>query len=92
VMSRNIYLYVTKKDAHPEIFVWPTVVTGEFSVAIKSGQIYDLAIYNTAGKIMKEKAGCQYKTTLNISDFTSGVYILTVSGNNFRKSVKIIRN
>jgi hypothetical protein len=85
---------VTKNDtnANPEIFVWPTVVASEFNVALSNGQFYDLVLYSTAGKVIKEKHECQFKTTMNISDYPGGVYILIVSGNNFRKSVKLIRD
>jgi hypothetical protein len=93
-LSRNVYVYVQKNEIHsdPEIFVWPTVVTSEFRVALSNDQTYDLKIYSTAGKLIREKPDCQFATTINISDFTQGVYILTISGENFRKSVKLIRN
>ncbi|MBK8881812.1 MAG: trypsin-like serine protease [Bacteroidales bacterium] len=92
--SRNVYVYVTKNVTHtdPEIIVWPTVVVSEFSVALSSSQNYSLMLYNTSGKLVKVKHDCQFKTTLNITDLTRGVYILTVSGNKFRKTVKLIRN
>jgi hypothetical protein len=94
VMSSNVYVYVTNKVSHadPEIFVWPTLVNSEFNVALSDEQNYNLLLYSTSGKLMNEKQECQYKTTLNISDFPRGVYILTVYGNNFRKSIKLIRN
>ena len=94
VLSNNVYLYVTNKENHsdPEIFVWPTLVSSDFNVALSDERNYNLQLFNSVGKLIKEKRNCQYKTNLNISDLPGGVYILTVSGNNFRKSVKLIRN
>ena len=93
-LSRKVYIYVQKNENHsdPEIFVWPTVVTSEFRVALSNDQTYDLKLYNTAGNLMREKPDCEFDTTINISDFPQGVYILTISGENFSKSVKLIRN
>jgi secreted trypsin-like serine protease len=93
-MSNNVYVYVTNKVNHPdpEIFVWPTVVSSEFNIALSDERIYNLKLFNTAGKLIKEKLNCQYKTILNISNIPGGIYILTVYGSNFRKSVKLIRN
>lgn len=94
VLSKNVYVYVTNKENPPDpgVFVWPTLVSSDFNVALSDGQTYNLRLFNSTGKLIKEKRDCQYKTTLDISDFPGGVYILTVSGKNFRKSVKLIRD
>jgi hypothetical protein len=94
MLSSNIYLDVINKEdrSDPQISVWPTLVSDEFNVAISNDQSYTLMLFNNAGRLMMEKQNCQYKTTLNIAYFSRGIYILTVSGNNFRKSVKLIRN
>ncbi len=79
-MSRNVYLYVTNKENHPdpEVFVWPTLVSSDFNVALSDEGEYNLMLFNSAGKLMKNIQNCQYKTNLNISDFPRGVYILKV--------------
>ena len=94
VLSSKIYLDVINKDdrSDPQISVWPTLVSDEFNIALSNDQIYTLMLFNTSGRLMMEKQNCQYKTTLNIAYFSRGIYILRVYGNNFRKSVKLIRN
>jgi hypothetical protein len=94
VMSNNVYLYITNNENHPdpEIFVWPTIVSTGFNVALSDERSYNLLLFNSVGKLVKEIRNCQYKTTINIEGLPGGVYILTVSGTNFRKSVKLIRN
>ena len=94
LLSRNVYVYVTNNEnpVNPEVFVWPTIVSEEFNVALSDDQYYDLKLYNASGTLIREKSKCQYKETMNMGDLSRGVYILSVSGNNFRKSVKLIRN
>jgi hypothetical protein len=93
-LSDNVYIYVADNENHtdPEIFVWPTLVRSDFNVALSDERNYNLLLFNTAGGLIKEKRNCRYKTILNISDLPEGIYVLTVYGNNFRKSIKLIRN
>jgi hypothetical protein len=93
-ISKNVYVYVIDKDNNngSEISVWPTLVTGEFNVALNNSQTYDLKLFSSTGILIKDKRDCQYKTTLDISGLPRGVYIITVYSNNFRKSVKLIKN
>jgi secreted trypsin-like serine protease len=94
LLSGNVYVYVTSTEnlTNPEVFVWPTVVSNGFNVALSNDQNYDLMLYSSAGTLMKEKLKCQFKTNLDITDLPTGVYILNVSGSKFRKSIKLIKN
>lgn len=92
VLSKNIYLYVTHNESAPapEIFVWPTLVRTDFNIALSTDQTYTYKIYSSTGQLIREKINCQYNTVINVSDISGGVYIITVSGAGFRKSIKII--
>jgi hypothetical protein len=94
ILSNNIYVYVTNTEDQSaiEVFVWPTIIKSEFNVALSNEQSYNFMLYSTSGTLMKEKMNCQFKETINIGNFPRGVYILNVTGNNFRKSVKLIKN
>jgi hypothetical protein len=94
LLSSNVYLYVREKEYtnDPEIFVWPTLISNELNVALSNEQNYNFLLFSSVGKLLKEKHDCQYKTTLNIPDLPAGIYILNVYGDNFRKSVKLIKN
>lgn len=93
VLSNNVYVFVRMNDLNddPEVFVWPTVVSDELNIAISNEQIYNLLIYSSTGKLIKDKLNCEYKTTINISDIPGGLYIITIYNNNFKKSVKLIK-
>jgi len=93
VKSDKIYVYVKKEDysGDPEVFVWPTMVTGEFSVALSNDKNYTILLYNTIGRLLKKKENCQYQTIMNISDLPSGIYIVTVYNDTMRKSIKLIK-
>lgn len=93
-ISKNVYVYITNENNHaePEIFVWPTLVTGDFNVALSNDQNYNLLLFSSSGVLIKDQHNCRYKTTLNISDLSRGIYIITVYGDSFRKSVKLVKN
>lgn len=92
-ISDSVYVYVRRSDSaqDPQVFVWPSVTTGELTVALNDGSSYNIGIFNTAGKKIKEQLNCRYQTKLNISHFAEGVYIIEVYNKNLRKSVKIIK-
>jgi len=92
-ISSKVYVYVKKADysKEPEIFVWPTVTNDEFNVALSNDQYYQISIFNTLGKLLKESDRCQYQTTVDISDIPAGIYIISIYNDNFRKSVKLIK-
>jgi hypothetical protein len=94
VLSNNVYVYASNSEnqTQPEIFVWPTFVRNEFNVALSTDQTYGYRLYNSTGSLIREKKDCQYKTVINISDTPGGVYIISVYGSSFRKTVKIIKN
>ena len=92
-LSDKVYVYVKKEDysGDPEVFLWPTMVTGEFSVAISNDKKYTILLHNTIGRLLKKKENCQYLTSMNITDLPSGIYIVTVYNDTIRKSIKIIK-
>jgi secreted trypsin-like serine protease len=94
VLSSNIYVYVTdnKTATNREILVWPTVTSDLLNVAMSTEDEYRITLFNTAGTLLIDKPGCQYKTTISIAHLPMGIYILDVYSNGFRKSVKLIRN
>jgi hypothetical protein len=93
VLSHTIYLYVKKADyaGEPEVFLWPTITTGEFNAALSNDSFYTIRIYSTTGQLLRELTNCQYQSAVNISDIAKGTYIITVFNNSFRKSIKIIK-
>jgi hypothetical protein len=93
VISDSVYVYVKQQNysGEPEVFLWPSVTSDEFSVALSNDSYYSIYIYNTAGQVIREQTNCQYKTIVNISTISRGTYIVMVFNNNFRKSIKIIK-
>lgn len=93
VLSHTIYLYIKKADysGEPEVFLWPTITTDEFNVALSNDSFYSIRIYSTTGQLIRELSNCRYQAALNISDIAKGTYIITVFNSSFRKSLKIIK-
>ncbi len=93
VSSSKVYVYVRKKDfvADPELYVWPTRTSTSVSVAMSQAETYNVRLFSTTGRLVWEKSGCQYLTTIDFSHLAKGLYILTVSSSNLKETVKIIR-
>jgi Trypsin/PKD-like domain len=93
VLSNNVYVYVTNDENHnqPEVFIWPTIVSSDFNVALSTDQSYNIRLFTSTGRLIREKNNCQYKTVINLSDTPGGVYIISIYGNGFHKTVKIIK-
>lgn len=91
--SSNVYVYVKKegKSEDPQIFIWPTIVDNEFTVALNNDMEYTILMYSTEGKLFVRKEKCRYQTIINTSEIPGGVFILTVYNQDFRKSVKLIK-
>jgi hypothetical protein len=92
--SDSIYVYVKKPNysVEPDIFLWPSVTDDEFKVAISNDVFYNIQIFDSMGRKIRELTNCRYQTTINIGNTANGVYIVEIYGSNFRKSVKVIKN
>ena len=93
VNSRKVYVYVKKKDysGDPEVFVWPTLITREFTVAVNNDKSYSILMYSTTGRLLRRNEDCRFQTTINTGDLPSGVYIVTVYNNSMRRSFRVIK-
>jgi hypothetical protein len=91
--SDSIYLYVKRSNysADPQVFVWPSITTTEFNVALNNDVFYNIQIFNSSGIKIREQLNCRYQTTINISTLAAGVYLIEVYNNSFRKSIKVIK-
>ncbi len=91
--SNGIYVYVKSRNytKEPEVFVWPTLISSEFTVALSNEQTYNVMLFNSIGKLLNEKKECQYQISFDAASLPRGIYILRVYNDNFRKSVKLIK-
>ena len=92
-LSDSIYVYIKRANVitDPDVFLWPSVTSDEFSVAINSDSFYNVQIINTNGKKFREQTNCRYQTRFNISTMAKGVYIVEIYNNDFRKSIRVIK-
>ena len=91
-ISDTIYVYVKKADysKEPEIFLWPTITSDQFNVALSNDEYYNIRIISSLGILIKEQTNCRYLTVVNTSTLSGGVYIVIVYNNNFRKSLRLV--
>ncbi len=92
-MSDTIYLYVKRSDiqSDPQVFLWPSVTTGNFTVAVNNDVNYNLRIFGTTGVKIREQLNCRFHTSVDIGTLASGVYIVEVYNKSFRKTIKVIK-
>ena len=91
-ISDTIYFYVKKADysKEPEIFLWPTITSDQFNVALSNDEYYNIRIISFLGVLIKEQTNCRYLTVINVNTIPGGVYIVNVYNNNFRKSLRLV--
>jgi hypothetical protein len=92
--SDSIYVYIKRRDftSDPEIFLWPSVTSSEFSVALNNDLDYSIQIFSTTGRKMRELPDCRYLTRVNISTLPKGVYIVKIYNSSLQKSIKVIKD
>jgi hypothetical protein len=93
VTSDTLYAYVKTPgySSEPEVFVWPTISSSEYNVALSNDSDYNIRLFSTAGKLIRDIPNCKYQTIVNVSNLASAMYVLEVFNNNFRKSIKVIK-
>jgi hypothetical protein len=91
--SHTIYVYVKTKNysEEPDVFVWPTITSNEFNVALSNDTFYNIRLFNAMGQLIIDQTNCHYQTIVNISSMARGVYFLSVYHGSFRKLFKIIK-
>jgi secreted trypsin-like serine protease len=91
--SDSIYVYLRHTDVYNgvELTVWPTVVTSNLNIALAGSEKYELRFVNISGKVMLITSERQYQSSVDMSDFPKGIYILTIKGKTFSRTYKIFR-
>jgi hypothetical protein len=91
--SDSIYLYVKRANfkSDPEVFLWPSITSDQFSVALSTDAVYNIQIFSSIGKKIRELTNSRYQTDINISTLAKGIYIVIVYNNDFRKTIKVIK-
>jgi len=92
-ISDDIYVYVRKGDlsGSPEVFLWPSVTTSQFNVALSNNDVYSVSVFNTGGQLVSEIPNCRYQVTIDISTKARGTYIVRVFNKYINRSIKIIK-
>jgi hypothetical protein len=92
-VSDSVYVYVKKTEysSEPEVFLWPTITSEEFNIALSTNENYNIFLFNSMGNVIKEVSDCRYQTTINVSAYAAGVYIIKVFNNNFSRSLRMIK-
>lgn len=93
VISDSVYVYVKNKEqsAELQVFLWPSVSTSEFNVALSTDGEYTVDIYTISGTLVKEIKNCHYQTIINAGSLARGSYIVRIISSEFSKSLRFIK-
>jgi secreted trypsin-like serine protease len=91
--SDTVYVYVKKANSsvQTEAFVWPTITTTSFNVALSDDLKYTIMIFNQMGRLVKEQTNCRFQTSIEMNGMAQGLYIIRVFNNRFSSSIKIFK-
>lgn len=93
-ISDSSYVFVTN-DSQPGgdvVYLWPTITSDQFNIALGSDLEYEVRIFNTSGQMIRVYRNLRFQNIINISHLPGGLYIVSVISPDFRKSIKIIKN
>jgi secreted trypsin-like serine protease len=93
VKSDSIYLYVSGKSVSggPDVFLWPSVTSDIFNIAIRNDDLYNVQIVNTMGQVIRSYKDLRYQTEINVSALPKGAYIIIVYNKDFRKALRLVK-
>jgi hypothetical protein len=94
VTSDSIYVFVSGGDLSggQNLLVWPTVTEDVINVATGNDKLYNVRIYNTTGKLLRSYDRLRYQTEISLAVLPKGLYLVVVYNEDFRKTVKVVKN
>jgi V8-like Glu-specific endopeptidase len=92
-ISDTIYVYVKTANysKEPEVFLWPTITDNAFNVALSNDEFYNIRIFSSLGKLLREETNCRFQTVVNVNTIPRGVFIVNIYNRNFQKSMRLIK-
>jgi hypothetical protein len=91
--SNSIYLYVSQDPgftgSEENAILWPSLNDGEFFIALNSGRLYDVYLYDTSGKVAAIWEENQYHTRLVKRGLPTGIYIVRLLMDDYSQSFRI---
>ncbi len=91
-VSDSIYIFVDLTETTGiSAKVWPTFTTDNFNVAISNTNLYTVKIYNTRGQIIYSSEEFSLQTSIDISTWADGLYIVKINSEGVEETVKIIK-
>lgn len=74
-----------------QVVVYPNPAENILNIKAKQGQILSVQIFDIAGKLLVSTDAQEQDITLNISALNTGIYLIQVTTNQSRSSVKFIK-
>lgn len=90
-LAKNIALSLNEENIE-HYSLYPNPVNNELNIKLPSSLSYiELSIYNQLGQEVWQKTIQSNSKTINVSEFTAGIYMIRLSTKNISKSIKFIK-
>jgi len=80
----EVYTFIKK--------IYPNPTDGFFTLEFETNGIYNLTISDLNGRIMKRETVTGQTVQMNISNFSSGMYLLMINDGKRQMTMRIVRN
>lgn len=91
-ITGTIYVYVDLDEVTDvDAKVWPTLTDQVLNTATSNALAYSINIYNTNGQIVYTKKNTNAQTSIDVSAWTDGLYVVKITTNGLEKIFKVIK-
>jgi len=74
----------------PKLSVYPNPTVESFTISLDSEEAYDYQLMDVAGKVVANASGVQGTATVDVREFTPGMYLLRVNQHNQYVTRKVV--
>jgi len=76
----------------PQIIVYPNPTDGIFTLDFEADDVYNLTLSDMTGKILFREAVSGQSVQMDISNYSAGVYLLTINNGKGQTTIRIVKD
>lgn len=80
--------FIVENSTNPEVTLYPNPSTGKFHLNGISGENISMVVYDKMGRIVCSKSNISSDTIIEITNQSTGIYLIQITGNNFNQALR----
>jgi len=88
----NVYTAAVENLYTPNLKIYPNPTNGLFTLEFETANIYVITIRDIAGRVLLHQSVTDQKTQIDISNYSAGTYLLTISNGKAQSTTRIVKN